>query len=228
MPPFKVLTATHDDGEKPKRFGYKAPTFDAWLEIFLQDDMPDHIAGILLNLNSDEVQELKSCIRHELRFRAVTVSTFDVYHPAAGPIRELLCLKGTPQLGWHLSPSKTTTLIRSAIVFAVSLEFPHLFKEPSSLEEYRKEWTPNVFHCYPLVPHAFRRDILARLVDICAEEMKYDKKLRACATDPKPYKKRATSTSESSSDTPADKRPRIELPPRNTNNSLKREHVSLE
>ncbi|KAH0355776.1 hypothetical protein KCU83_g1411, partial [Aureobasidium melanogenum] len=79
-----------------------------------------------------------------------------------------------------------------------------------------------------MVPHAFRRDILAHLVDICAEEMKKDKKLRACATDPKPYKKKPTSTSESTSDTPANKRARIELPPSNTNNSLKHEHMSLE
>ncbi|CAD0114872.1 unnamed protein product [Aureobasidium uvarum] len=139
MPPFKVLTATHDDGEKPKRFGYKAPAFDAWLEIFLQDEMPDQIVGILLNLNSDEVQELKSCIRHELRFRAVT--------------------------------------------------FPGLFKEPSSIEDYRKEWNPNVYGCYPVVPHQFRREILARLVDICADEMKKDKNLRAGATDPTPLKR---------------------------------------
>lgn len=100
MPPFKILTANHNDGEKPKRFGYKAPTFDAWLEIFIQDEMPDHFVGILLNLNSDEVQELKSCIRHHLRFRAVADSSYDVYYPATGPLplgsRELLCRRGTP------------------------------------------------------------------------------------------------------------------------------------
>lgn len=229
---FKVLDATHNDGENRKRYGYKAPTFDAWLEIFLQDEMPDQIVGILLNLNSDEVQELKSCIRHHLRYRAVTYSTLDVYYPSTGPTslasRELLCQRGARPLGWHLYPSKTTTLVRSAVVFAVSLDFPHLFKEPASLEEYRKEWIPNAFNCYSIVPHQFRREILARLVDICAEEMKENKKLRAGATDPKPYTSRPASSSESTSDTSTNKRPRTGLLPHETSSSLKDENFRLE
>lgn len=232
MPPFKVLTATHNDGEKPKRYGYKAPTFDAWLEIYLQDDMPDHIVAILLDLNSDEVQELKSCIRHHLRTPAVTSSTFDVYYPSTGPTtlgsRELLCQRGTPQLGWHLSPSKATTLVRSAVVFAVSLDLPHLFKEPATLEEYRREWTPNSYNCYATVPHQFRRDILSRLIDICAEEMKRDKKLRTGATDPKPYTRKPAPSPELGSDTSQNKRARIGLPQTKTSSSVKREHISLE
>ncbi|KAG9657045.1 hypothetical protein KCU95_g3650, partial [Aureobasidium melanogenum] len=232
MPPFKILTANHNDGEKPKRFGYKAPTFDAWLEIFIQDEMPDHFVGILLNLNSDEVQELKSCIRHHLRFRAVADSSYDVYYPATGPLplgsRELLCRRGTPQLGWHLSPSKTTTLVRSVVALAVSLDFPHLFKEPASLEESRREWTPNSFNCYSVVPYQFRRDILARLIDICAEDMKKDKNLRAGATDPKPYTKKPASSLENPPNTPKNKRARTELPLGDMSSSLKREHASLE
>ncbi|KEQ84713.1 hypothetical protein M438DRAFT_344967 [Aureobasidium pullulans EXF-150] len=199
-PPWKVLTATHDDGEKPKRFGFKAPTFDGWLEIYLQDDMPEQIVGVLLNLNCDEVTELN----------------------------ELLCKKGQAQLGWHLSPSKTTSLIRSSTVFAVALEFPHLFKEPATLEDFRREWTPNTFGCYPIVPFQFRRDILARMVEICGEEMKKDKSLRAGATDPKPYKKKPAPSPESTSTPAANKRARVEASSTNTGSSLKREHMSLE
>ncbi|KAI4723349.1 hypothetical protein E4T48_00478 [Aureobasidium sp. EXF-10727] len=228
MRPFKALTATHEDGEKSKRFGYKAPTFDAWLEIFLQDEMPDYIVGILLNLNFDEVEELKSCIRHELRFPAVTVSTFDVYYPLTGPNRELLCKKGAPQLGWHLFPAKSTTLIRSPIVLAVALEFPDLFKEPSSSEDYLKEWTPNQYGCYSVVPHHFRRDVLARLVDICAEDMKRDKNLRADATDPNPYKKKSTPRLESTTATLSNIRIRLELSSTDTGSGLGREHLRLE
>ncbi|KAG9669955.1 hypothetical protein KCU99_g6608, partial [Aureobasidium melanogenum] len=232
MPPFKILTATHNDGEKQKRFGYKAPTFDAWLDIFLQDEMPDHFVGVLLNLDSDEVQNIKSCVRHHLRFRAVAESTHDVYYPATGPLplrsRELLCRGGAPQLGWHLSPSKSTTLVRSVVALAVSLDFPHLFKEPASLEEARREWTPNSFNCYSEVPYHFRCDILARLIDICAEDMKKDKTLRAGATDPKPYTKKSTSDSGVTNDTSANKRARTELPPRNTRSSVKREHGTVE
>ena len=227
-PPWKVLTATHDDGEKPKRFGFKAPTFDGWLEIYLQDDMPEQIVGVLLKLNCDEVTQLKSCIRHELRFRTVTVSTFDVYYPTTGQKSELLCKKGQAQLGWHLSPSKTTSLIRSSTVFAVALEFPHLFKEPTTLEDFCREWTPNTFGCYPIVPFQFRRDILARMVEMCGEEMKNDKSLRAGATDPKPSKKKPAPSPESTSTPAANKRARVEASSTNTGSSLKREHMSLE
>ncbi|KAG9852237.1 hypothetical protein KCU78_g1660, partial [Aureobasidium melanogenum] len=229
MPPLKILTANHNDGEKQKRFGCRAPTFDAWLEIYLKDEMPDYAVAILLNLNSDEVQGLKSCIRHHLRSRTVTIPSCDIYYPAVGPpaARELLCQKGGPQLGWHLSPSKTTTLVRSAVVFAVSLEFPHLFKEPASLAEYGKEWIPNAYNCFTIVPHQFRRDILTRLVDICAEEMKQNKQLRTGATDPRPYTTKPTSDSNTTN-TSENKRPRTNLPQTDLRNSLKREHDSLE
>ncbi|THW83295.1 hypothetical protein D6D15_09678 [Aureobasidium pullulans] len=197
----------------------------------LEDELKislSNIVGVLLNLNCDEVTELKSCIRHELRFRTVTVSTFDVYYPTTGQKSELLCKKGQAQLGWHLSPSKTTSLIRSSTVFAVALEFPQLFKEPTTLEDFRREWTPNTFGCYPIVPFQFRRDILARMVEICGEEMKKDKSLRAGATDPKPYKKKPALSPESTSTPAANKRARVEASSTNTSSSLKREHMSLE
>ncbi|CAD0097112.1 unnamed protein product [Aureobasidium mustum] len=190
--------------------------------------MPDPYVGILLNLTSDEVQELKSCIRHHLRSPTVVDSTFDIYHPALAPTaptyRELLCRGGAARLGWHLSPSKETTLIRSTVAFAVSLDFPHLFKEPASLEEYRREWVPNAFECYSIVPHQFRRDILARLIDICAEDMKEDKRLRYNATDPKPYFKKPALPPELRRDASENKRAHIEPPQANTSNNLKRSH----
>lgn len=196
MPPFKIITDTHDHGEKPKRFGHEAPTFDSWLEIYLQDDMPDYAVAILLNGNSDEVQEIKSCIRHHMRFRTLTLPACDIYYSPPGSLpTKVLCQKGGTQLGCHLSPSKLATLIRSPITFAVRLEFPHLFKEPASLEEYQRERTANAYTCFTTVPHHFRRDILARLVDICAEEMKKDKTLREGATDPNSYTKRPASDS---------------------------------
>lgn len=64
-PSLKISTANHDDGEKSKRFGYKAPTLAACLEIYLQDTMPDSAVGILLNLTPREVEKLKSRI-HQL------------------------------------------------------------------------------------------------------------------------------------------------------------------
>lgn len=226
MPLLKILSACHDDGEKLKRFRLKVPTIDAWLEVFRQDEMPDCAVGILLNLDKYEVVELKSCIRHELRFSAVASPAVDIYYPATEAVRKLLCQKGAPRLGWHLSPSKTTTLIRSAVVFAVSLEFPHLFKEPASLEEYRREWTPNAYSCFTVVPHHFRREVLVRLVDICADEMKQNKRLRSAATDPRRYTPRPASP-EFGSDTAENKRARTDPPQLDPKNSLKREYASL-
>lgn len=114
------------------------------------------------------------------------------------------------------------------VALAVSLDFPHLFKEPASLEESRREWTPNSFNCYSVVPYQFRRDILARLIDICAEDMKKDRNLRAGATDPKPYTKKPASSLENPPNTPKNKRARTELPLGDMSSSLKREHASLD
>ncbi|KEQ61963.1 uncharacterized protein M437DRAFT_76117 [Aureobasidium melanogenum CBS 110374] len=217
MPPFKIITDTHDHGEKPMRFGHKAPTFDFWLEIYLQDDMPDYA-----------VQELRSCIRHHLRSRTLTLPACDIYYSPPGSLpTKVLCQKGGTQLGWHLSPSKLATLIRSPITLAVCLEFPHLFKDPASLEEYQREWTANAYNCFTTVPHHFRRDILARLVNICAEEMKKDKTLREGATDPNSYTKTPASDSNTN-DTSENKRPRIDMPQIDPGKSLKRRHSNLE
>ncbi|KAG9952376.1 hypothetical protein KCU85_g2170, partial [Aureobasidium melanogenum] len=191
--------------------------------------MPDYAVAILLNLTPGEVQELKSYIRHHLRSRTVTLPLSDIYYPAFGSLaaRERLCQKGGLQLGWHLSPSKASALVRSPVAFAVSLEFPHLFKEPASSEAYHREWIPNADDCFNIVPHHFRCNILARLVDICADEMKQNKDLRTSATDFRPYTPKPAS--HSNTDNPSEnKRPRTDPPQTDLANSLKRDHGSLE
>ncbi|KAG9699238.1 hypothetical protein KCU95_g1942, partial [Aureobasidium melanogenum] len=229
MPPLEIPTNNHNDGEKSKRFGHRAPTFPTWLEFYLTDGMCDCAVAILLNLTPNEVQELKSCIRHHLRSRTVTIPLADIYYPKFGPpaARKRLCQKGGLQLGWHLSPSKTSALVRSPVAFAVSLEFPHLFKEPASLEEYRREWIPNADKCFNIVPHHFRRDILARLIEICADEMKQNKDLRTAATDFRPYTPKPASHSNTNNPS-VNKRPRTDPPQTDLANSLKRDHGSLE
>jgi hypothetical protein len=153
--PFKVLTANHDDGEKSKRFGYKAPTLSAWFELFLQDTTPDPIVGILLNLTPTEVQSLKASIHHALR------SSIFPQHVNSHIIslqRELL-------RGRLIEFNKLSKLIRQSTVFVIGLQYPHLFKEPAS---YQQEWNANEFGCYSRVPYTYRRELLVRLVDICA------------------------------------------------------------
>lgn len=197
----KIFSATHDDGEKAKRYGYRAPTFDAWWEVFQQTEMPDHAVGVLLNLTSDEVQDLKSYIRQELRSAAPTIATTDMYYltlptsfesysQSPGASYELLCKKGNSPLGWHFSPSNETNTLRSYVSFAVTLAYPALFKEPSTVDDYRKEWQPNNHACYEMVPIHFRREVLRRMVDTCGEEMKRDASLRDAATESSPSKKK--------------------------------------
>lgn len=60
-----------------------------------------------------------------------------------------------------------------------------------------------------MVPYTYRREILVRLVEECVEEMKNYKDLRIADTDPRPYRKRPASSSESDQTSP--KRPRIDV-----------------
>jgi hypothetical protein len=191
IPPFQVLTADHDDGEQTKRFGYKAPTLAAWLEIYMQDTMPDPVVGILLNLTPREVESLKSCIHQVIRAPMFSLQTVEGMRSFE---RELAIRNGDPL---YTRPVKMSNLIRSYYATWVSLEFPHLFKEPASHREFRHDWKANEYGCYSMVPWSFRRDILVRLISRCVGEMNKhisDKVLRDATTDPiSSNKKRAPS-----------------------------------
>jgi hypothetical protein len=209
--PFKVLTANHDDGEKSKRFGYKAPTLSACFEIFLQDMTPDPIVGILLNLTPTEVQSLKSSIRH-----ALTSSIFPQHVNI-----HMLSLQRELLRGRLIEFNKLAKLIRQSTVFVIGLQYPHLFKEPASYQEFQQEWNANEFGCYSRVPYTYRRELLVRLVDICAGELRRDrlgKILRSAATNPIPSNRRPAPSPET--DHPPSKRPRLEVA---STSNLKRE-----
>jgi hypothetical protein len=116
------------------------------------------------------------------------------------------------QMERHIHQCKLYDLLRPSYAFLVSLEFPHLFKEPASYREFREEWDPNEYGRYSIVPCAIRRDILVRLIDARVEEMKkrdLDNIRRNFATNPIPSNKRRASSSETD-DTPS-KRPRPEV-----------------
>lgn len=114
----------------------------------MQNELSDELVGTLLNLCPKEVEELKSCIREMLRrpVRPVLWESTSIYHLHGVPSQERLSLRpelihapADTELRWHMLPSRGATLIRSCVVFEVSLEFPHLFREPASIQEFEKE-----------------------------------------------------------------------------------------
>lgn len=78
------------------------------------------------------------------------------------------------------------------------------------------------------MPFQFRRDILARLIDIYAEEMKKNKTLRTSVTDPRPYSRQPVLSRETPADTHVYKRARIILESTDSGSGLEREHISFE
>jgi hypothetical protein len=148
-PPLKIFTANHDDGEKSKRFGYRAPTLAACLEIYMQDTMPDSAVGILLKPTPREVGKLKSRIH---RFLSGPISPPDANIDFVSFESELSYKNGDSSIQEFKRPAKLSNLYRSCYATSVDIEFPHLFKEPGSHHELRKDWTANDYGCYSIVP----------------------------------------------------------------------------
>jgi hypothetical protein len=203
VPPLKVFTANHDDGEDLKRFGFKAPTIAAWLEIYMQDTMPDSVVGILLNLTPYEVEKLKSRIHKIVRSPVLPPGPSNALISLK---RDLTCKDGDACREDYKRHNKLSNLARSCYATSVGLEFPHLFREPASHREFKVDWTENEFGCYSIVPWSFRRDILDRLIGICLEER--EKEERASTSGPVLHDKRPKPGHEESN-TP-NKRSRIE------------------
>lgn len=217
QPASQASTIFRPGGVNSKRYGHEAPSFKDWYEIYMQERWSDETIGVLLDLSFFEVGQLKSFIHQMLRrpVRPVLFESTSIYHLHGVPSQDRLSLR--PELihkqedtllQWHMLPSRTTTLLRSCVVFEVSIEFPQLFKEPATIQEFEKEWYPHEHGYYVVVPYAFRREILIKLVEHCAEEMKNDIYLRTAESDPVPYRKRPASSFEN--DETSSKRPRID------------------
>jgi hypothetical protein len=201
--PLRIFTANRDDGEKSKRFGYKAPTLAACLEIYTQGIMPDSAVGILLNLTPREVEQLKSRIRQLLE---TPILPPDAHNDLVSFEREISYKNGDTSTQEYKRPAKLSNLYRSCYVTSVGLSFPHLFKEPASHHEISKDWTANYYGCHSVVPWSFRRDILDRLIDTCFGET--DNERRASTSGPPLHGKRPA-PSRGKDDTPS-KRARTE------------------
>lgn len=160
-PPVQVPSASsHPDAESCKRYGHRAPTYRVWYEMYLRNDVSDEIAGVLLDLSPNEVEELKSCIREKLRLpvRPMILGAFDIYNPHNTTsqkhlpfTQELIYKQGDTLLRWHALDSRGGILLRSCVVFEVSLEFPHLFQEPASIQQFEGEWWPDSYGYYRVV-----------------------------------------------------------------------------
>ena len=183
--------------------------------MYLGNQLSDEIIGALLFMSPNEVEELKSYIRELLRLpvRPLLMRTFDIHYPYEASSQELIYRQGDTLLRWHVLAGRAGILLRSCVVFELGFKYPYRFREPASVEDFEKEWWPDNYHYYTLVPYTYRREILVRLVEVCAEDMKKNKNLRTLSTDPTPYRKRPASSPEN--DDASIKRARIEVAPFN-------------
>jgi len=183
--------------------------------MYLGNQLSDEIIGALLFMSPNDVEELKSYIRELLRLpiRLTLLRMSDIHYPSEAPSQELIYKQGDTLLRWHVLAGRAGILLRSCVVFELGFKYPYRFREPASVEDFEKEWWPDNYHYYTLVPYTYRREILVRLVEVCAEDMKKNKNLRTLSTDPTPYRKRPASSPEN--DDASTKRARIEVAPFN-------------
>jgi hypothetical protein len=173
--------------------------------------MSDHDVGILLGLDPTHVERLKHGIRSALRRPILRrlVGGDLYYRPDALSTdeHELLCKSGDVPLGWHPPSTPMGTRLRSHIASEFVRRLPQFFGEPLTYHDFREEWKADESGYYTAIPHSFRRNLLVRLIDICAEDMRKHKYLRVAATDHAPREERTAAFPEGRDG--FSKRPRI-------------------
>jgi hypothetical protein len=188
----------------------KMLTLAVWLGIYLRDEMSDHDVGILLSLDPTHVEILKHGIRSLLRTPVPMRFDRDLcyFHSATSTNeQEIICKIGDTPLGWHLPSCKMRTDFHAYIISRVVRRLPQIFREPSTYRDLKEEWETDESGHYTAIPHSFCRNLLVRLIHVCAEEMRKHKYLRDAATDPCPCYERTAAFPEGRDG--FSKRPRI-------------------
>jgi hypothetical protein len=151
--------------------------------------MSDHDVGILLGLDPTHVGILKHRIRYLLRKPVPMRFDRDLcyLHSATSTNeQEIICKTGDTPLGWHLPSCNMCTDFHAYVISRLVRRLPQIFGEPSTYHNFKEEWEADESGHYTAIPHSFRRNLLLRLINICAEEMRKHKYLRDAATDPCP------------------------------------------
>lgn len=177
----------------------KMLTLAVWLGIDLRDEMSDHDVGILLGLDPTHVERLKHGIRTLLRTPVLIRFDRDLCYlhgPMSTNEHEIICKNGDTPLGWHLPSCKVRTDFHAYIISRLVRRLPQIFGEPLTYHDFKEEWKADESGYFTAIPHSFLRNLLVRLIDICAEEMRKHKHLRDAATDPCPRQARAAAFPE--------------------------------
>ncbi|KAG9948226.1 hypothetical protein KCU85_g5177, partial [Aureobasidium melanogenum] len=181
-----------DDGEvRHKRFDYHAPSLAGIIEFFKADDISDVKAAILLNQTPGEIYQMKKHIRCYLRAPCPWVAPDNLVDNTG----KTLCSKDEHPLGWMMPAGRQGVLFRHLVIPPVTKLYPDLFAEPD-LETQIRQDQPNGYGRFTQAPSVVCREVLVRLIEACAQEMREHSCLRDAETEsqhisPRPKLKRS-------------------------------------
>lgn len=157
-----------DDGEvRHKRFDYHAPSLAGIVEFFNTVDISDVKAAILLNQTPQEIYQMKKHIRCYLRAPCPWIAPDNLVDNAG----ETLCSKDKRPLGWMMPPGRQGVLFRHLVIPPVAKLYPDLFAEPDLDTQIRQD-QPNGYGRFNQAPIVVCREVLIRMIEACAGEMR--------------------------------------------------------
>ncbi|CAD0088096.1 unnamed protein product [Aureobasidium vineae] len=162
-----------DDGEvRHKRFDYPAPSLAGIIDFFTQDGVTD--------------KHIRCYLRAPCPWTAPDELTNDD--------GKILCRKDEHPLGWMMPVGKQGELFRHLVVPPVAKLYPDLFAEPD-LETQIRQDQPNTYGRFKYAPFVVCREVLVRMIESCAQEMRTIPCLRIVETEsqhvsPRPQLKR--------------------------------------
>ncbi|KAI4740949.1 hypothetical protein E4T50_08599 [Aureobasidium sp. EXF-12298] len=180
-----------DDGEvRHKRFDYPAPSLPGMVDFFIKDGITDVQAAILLNQTPQEIHQMKKHIRCYLRAPCPWITPDDL----TTDDDTMLCRKDEHPLGWMMPAGKQGELFRHLVIPPVAKLYPDLFVEPD-LETQIRQDQANTYGRFQYAPFVVRKEVLTRMIESCAQDMRAIPCLRDADTEsqhqtPRPKLKR--------------------------------------
>ncbi|KAI5202540.1 hypothetical protein E4T39_04693 [Aureobasidium subglaciale] len=170
-----------DDGEvRHKRFDYPAPSLAGIIDFFVTTEtgLTDVQTGILLNQTPQEVHQLKKQVRFCLRAPCAWATSQGLIDSDG----TTLCLKDEQPPGWMMPAGRQGELFRHLVVSSITKQYPNLFME-SDLATQIKEVQLNNYGRFAHTPFVIRREVLTRLIESCAQDMRTHPCLRDVETE---------------------------------------------
>lgn len=157
-----------DDGEvRHKRFDCRAPSLEGTIDFFVNKGVNDVQAAILLNQTPQEIYQMKKHIRCYLRTPCPWIAPGDLFDKEG----KTLCSKDERPLGWMMPPGRQGVLFRHLVIPPVAKLYPDLFAEPDLDTQIRQD-QPNGYGRFNQAPFVVCREVLVRMVEACAQEMR--------------------------------------------------------